>query len=204
MAGRLGRDESDRLIRNFADAQADDLFRPRLALAVLCLREVAENQRNKGLVDRMTTDILDLWIEHSAQRTDIALLRITEALPAVGELSGRYHGKQVLGWLGALQPDVVFLRLVNAIGPVVATPEALARLVALIRDPNRDVRRSAADALGSLGEKAATAEVLARLVALIRDPDSSVRWSAAYALAAIQTSAPNVRIQRKKRPWQHE
>jgi hypothetical protein len=56
------------------------------------------------------------------------------------------------------------------------------KLVALTEDANKDVRRSAAFALGKMGQGAASTEVIKRLVVLTEDADEDVRRSVAEAL----------------------
>ena len=72
------------LIRRLADGKHDDLFRPRLALAILSLRETAERHREELIVDRVTEEALDLWLDYFSRYTTAALVRLEEALPAFG------------------------------------------------------------------------------------------------------------------------
>src|SRR5206468_3933327 len=118
-----------------------------LALAVLCLREVAEDQRDETLVDGVTGEALDLWLEHFGRHTTAALTHLTGTLPALGDLNGRYRGIRLLTWLPTLEPIMALVSLVEAIGSTAATAEVLGRLVELIRDREDDVRESAAEAL---------------------------------------------------------
>lgn len=62
------------------------------------------------------------------------------------------------------------------------TPETvLPRLLAVLKDPNPELRRTAAQALG----KIASAKAVPSLVAALRDPDAGVRRNAAWALGMI-------------------
>jgi hypothetical protein len=56
---------------------------------------------------------------------------------------------------------------VGDLGGAAATPEFLVRLAELLRDQDRQVRRTAADVVGGLGGAAATPEFLARLADLL-------------------------------------
>jgi HEAT repeat protein len=71
------------------------------------------------------------------------------------------------------------------VGAAAAAPEVLARLAELLRDPERDVRRGVAAAVGGVGAAAATPEFLALLAELLRDPDPDVRGAAARAVGQI-------------------
>jgi HEAT repeat protein len=66
------------------------------------------------------------------------------------------------------------------------TPEqVLPRLVALLKDPNPDLRRIAAQSLGKIARK----EAIPALVGALRDPDAGVRRHAAWALGMIGEEA---------------
>ena len=67
------------------------------------------------------------------------------------------------------------------IGPNAA--EATPALVAILKDPNQEVRWSAADALGKIGPNAA--EAVPALVTALKDPEKKVRGRAALALGKI-------------------
>jgi HEAT repeat protein len=74
-------------------------------------------------------------------------------------------------------------------GAAAATPDTLARLLELLRDPSEDVRVRAASALGQMGAAAATPDTLARLLELLRDPSEDVRVRAASALGQMGARA---------------
>lgn len=62
------------------------------------------------------------------------------------------------------------------------TPEqALPRLLAVLKDPNPELRRTAAQSLGKIARK----EAVSALVEALRDPDAGVRLHAAWALGTI-------------------
>lgn len=68
------------------------------------------------------------------------------------------------------------------------TPEqALPRLLAVLKDPNPDLRRTAAQSLG----KIAPSEAVPALVEALRDRDAGVRRHAAWALGMIGENALN-------------
>src|SRR5260370_20302986 len=70
-----------------ADESGDDFFRHRLALAALCLAEVADEVRNRDLrdpADRVTTGLFSLWWELFPAGTLAASPHLTRALPPGG------------------------------------------------------------------------------------------------------------------------
>src|SRR2546428_11840782 len=67
------------------------------------------------------------------------------------------------------------------------TPEqALPRLLAVLKDPNPEQRRTAAQSLGKIARK----EAVPALMEALRDPDAGVRRHAAWALGLIGEEAP--------------
>ena len=75
-------------------------------------------------------------------------------------------------------------RRLRAVGSGPSAAEAVPALVAALKDPNKPVRRGAADALANIGPAAAGA--VPALVAALKDPDEIVRQHAADALRSIQ------------------
>lgn len=66
------------------------------------------------------------------------------------------------------------------------TPEqVLPRLAAVLKDPNPELRRTAAQSLGKIARK----EAAPALLAALRDPDAGVRRHAAWALGMIGADA---------------
>ena len=66
------------------------------------------------------------------------------------------------------------------------TPEqVLPKLTTVLKDPNPELRRTAAQSLGKIGRK----EAAPALIAALRDPDASVRRQAAWALGMIGEDA---------------
>ncbi len=63
--------------------------------------------------------------------------------------------------------------------------QALPRLAALLNDPNPELRRTAAQALGKIARK----EAVPALMGALRDPDAGVRRHAAWALGMIGEDA---------------
>ena len=66
-----------------------------------------------------------------------------------------------------------------------APERALPRLLALLKDPNPEQRRTAAQSLGKIARK----EAVPALVEALRDPDAGVRRHAAWALGMIGEDA---------------
>jgi len=62
-----------------------------------------------------------------------------------------------------------------------APEQALPRLLAVLKDPNPEQRRTAAQSLGKIARK----EAVPALVEALRDPDAGVRRNAAWALGMI-------------------
>src|SRR2546430_6564555 len=62
-----------------------------------------------------------------------------------------------------------------------APEQVLPRLLAVLRDPNPEQRRTAAQSLGKIARK----EAVPALVEALRDPDAGVRRNAAWALGMI-------------------
>jgi hypothetical protein len=85
---------------------------------------------------------------------------------------------------------------VGGLGAAAATPELLALLAQLLRDPDSDLRSAAAEAVGGLGA-AATPELLALLAQLLRDPDMFVRIAAAKAVEAIMRQGVRLFFRRR-------
>ncbi|TAL12770.1 MAG: HEAT repeat domain-containing protein [Nitrospirae bacterium] len=67
-----------------------------------------------------------------------------------------------------------------------ATPEqVLPRLLAVLKDPNPELRRTAAQSLGKIARK----EAVPALLEALRDPDAGVRRQAAWAMGMIGEDA---------------
>src|SRR6266705_4039225 len=66
-----------------------------------------------------------------------------------------------------------------------APEQAIPLLLAVLKDPNPDQRRTAAQALGKIAHK----EAVPALVEALRDPDAGVRRNAAWALGMIGEDA---------------
>src|SRR3989442_2352434 len=62
-----------------------------------------------------------------------------------------------------------------------APEQVLPRLLAVLRDPNPEQRRTAAQSLGKIARK----EAVPALVEALRDPDAGVRRTTAWALGMI-------------------
>src|SRR2546429_6114519 len=66
-----------------------------------------------------------------------------------------------------------------------APEQVLPRLLAVLKDPNPEQRRTAAQALGKIARK----EAIPTLVEALRDPDAGVRPDAAWARRLIRETA---------------
>jgi HEAT repeat protein len=170
LAGQLR--SSKRLISNLLRENADDPYRPRLALAIRCLQEMTRENRSSDLVNAATQQAIDLWLRHVREGTEQVLLRLESALPALPELNGHYEGKTLAAYLAGADPES-FLSLTGAMGPDAVTAEVVVRLAGLLNDTEPGIRKKAADAAATLGRRIAVPEVLGRLITLADDKE---RW----------------------------
>ena len=76
----------------------------------------------------------------------------------------------------------LFANAAGRFGAAAATPPFLAALAAILRDPDKSLRQSAAGAVLRLGAAAATPLILETLVTALRDPNQQVRPLAAEAI----------------------
>jgi hypothetical protein len=212
LAGKLNNPAT--LVDLLGDEKRDDYFRHRLALAALCLPELSSTIRHSSseVVNRITTAAFSFWWQHCCDWTDAAVLHLTRALPALGQVNGlvsndttdlklrkiiddrsvdRRYGLPLLDLIAALLQYAdsyvrsVAARAIGAMGAAAATPDILATLPALLRDADPDVRSEAARAIGAMGAAAATPDILATPLALLRDAHSDVRREAARAIGAL-------------------
>jgi HEAT repeat protein len=82
LAGQLA--DPTPLLRLLAERGRDDLFRHRLALAALCLAEIAAGNVDPSLVNKIATEVVDIWVRHRRAGTEAAVRHLTFALPALG------------------------------------------------------------------------------------------------------------------------
>jgi HEAT repeat protein len=187
------------LIEMLADAERDDDFRHRLALASRALAERPAHARTdlEELVDRITTQHFGLWWSFHADGTLPAIPHLSAALPSLACLNGRLSG----GW--PLGGNVPFLgRLADLIGRVgsevqshaalalcdlgvaAITEPILTCLTELLRSDDGWSRLMAARVVGHLGAAALTGPILNRLAELLGDRNDLVANEAGQALCA--------------------
>ena len=93
------------------------------------------------------------------------------------------------------------------LGAGAATPEVLARLVALVQDADDEVRSCAAYALGSVGAGAATPEVLVQMILMVKGGGERIgaqlAWSCGKAGDKLdeESLASLVEFWRKRLTW---
>ena len=159
LAGQL-RDPQP-LFQILANDKKDDLFKHRLALAAVCLPEVSltGDRSDQVVIDRITGLTLPAWFAHEKMGTSAVAPHLTRALPALGQVNGNLHGTPLLDWL-CLQ----------------------------LREPQRDLQSSAAEALGHVGQAAAYSQtVLTALGETIQGQDMFV---AAKAIESLRRMGP--------------
>ena len=84
--------------------------------------------------------------------------------------------------------------IIYALAKIGSAEEVLPTLVAALKDPDYDVRRTAVRALGEYGNASSKTveEVLAALVSALKDPDDDVRKTAVEALGKYGTAAAQI------------
>src|SRR5262249_26323458 len=124
------------------------------------------------------------------QGTLVAALHLDRALRGVGRANGRLLPQTGSGWVGRWLRDrsraegatSLWLRLGTA------RPPLLDALAGMLRDPDGDVRRAAAGAVGRLGA-AATGPILDALAGMLRHPDGGARRAALEAVGGVGAAA---------------
>lgn len=169
------------LLELLADAQQDDVFSHRLALAAVCMPELPMAMRMRQAytvrVDQITTAAFGVWWEHHWHDTNAAVSHLTRALPALGQVNGcvprELHHRMEKGRIPRRIPD-------DCDG--IPLQEWL---VQQLDAEEVAVRRVAARAVERLGSAAATEPILAALARLLQDNDASVQWAAAEAVGRL-------------------
>jgi HEAT repeat protein len=182
MAGQLR--DATAMIGGLLREVDDDIYRPRLALAIRCLQERLTPDRSSAMVDQATEAAVGLWLAHSRAGTDDALIRLEGALPALYELEGRYKGQDLLSYMTSANA-ADFLSLALAFGPEAATPETSGKVAALLGDPERRFRLAAAEVVARWGRRIASTEVVAGLIAMFRDDDFEAYDVALRAIVSL-------------------
>lgn len=186
LAGQLP--DPNKMISQLLREDEDEKYRPRLALAIRCLQEQLDGDRSRVLVDRATAAAVGLWLAHSRADTADALLPLEGALEALPELDGHCQGQPLLAYaLAANAAD--FLSLAAALGPEAATQEAIARVAALLQDPDVDLRRRAAEVVMSWGRRASVPGVVPSLIALSDSDNYTAQDAAVRALFSLGEKA---------------
>ncbi|MBN1675668.1 MAG: HEAT repeat domain-containing protein [Kiritimatiellae bacterium] len=179
----------------------DDFVRHRLALAALCLPELASDQRAQfaDLLDRITTEVCSFWLEHQEEPDRWPVAHLERVLPGIARVNGRMRGVPLLAFvseqLAKDGPDrMAVLLFVRHLGSAAAIPPILDPLLALLQHRRSEVGWAAADALGGLGAAAAIPHVLDELVTLLSHNDTDTRRVAAVALGGLGGAAATPKV----------
>ena len=156
-------------------------------------------QRLRAVRDKITTEVFDLWLQRAASdpeeekgHPEEVEAHLGTILPTLVRVGGRTaNDAPVLIRLEGLlrSKPLIALKAVGKIGPAAATTEILKSLAEGLRDPDRYVRRRAAEAVWAIGPAAATTDFLKSLAEGLRDPEWQVRQRATEAVWAIGSAA---------------
>ena len=115
----------------------------------------------------------------------ILVLGLTLVIVGCGKKEPLHKGKPASYWREALQGQDPKERreAINALGGL-KVKDAMPDLIALLKDPDTDIRSRAAQAFWSMGDADAK-EAVPALIALLQDKDTGVRLNAAGALGQI-------------------
>jgi HEAT repeat protein len=186
------------LARLLLNKRKDDMFRHRLALAALCLAELAVSARAPlcRLVDQATVRVHDIIWHHLKHGTLNAIPHLASAWCAAGHLNGNVRGLPLLTLLvqqlDAAYYDARVARVaLPSLGPAAARQEVVTRLLEGLRDQDHEIRKWAAETLGRLGPTIACEHVLTHLVEHgLRDAVyADVRTAATEALVRLGLAA---------------
>ncbi|MGE0825536.1 MAG: HEAT repeat domain-containing protein [Candidatus Binatia bacterium] len=167
LAGQLN--DPQPLFDILANDKKDDLFKHRATLAAMCLPEVSfeVNRSYQAGIDQITKLTFPAWFAYEKTGTSAAVPHLTRALPALGQINGNIHGTALLDWL-----------------------------CRQLREPQRDLQASAAEALGHMGQVAAySPTVLTALGDTIQGRDAFVATKAVEALrrmGPVATRHPSI------------
>jgi HEAT repeat protein len=189
LAGQLA--DPTPLLRLLAERGRDDLFRHRLALAALCLAEIAAENHDPSLVNKIATEAVDIWVRHRRAGTEAAVRHLTFALPALGTT--------MAGLTDGTRSGAVILKGGRSVNPrqrqaaddtsgrrIVAAAPALGRLLNWSRANDYDMRSAAVEALYRL---APAGPALAHLLSGIRNAPREVSQATIEALPALGPAA---------------
>ena len=173
--------------------EPEDLFLGRLFLAGKCLIDARRIQ--KRLRDEITKEVLALLERAVQRRTGASTIqmppsdmlkwpKIREAFERlVGMLATAYAEvfRRVVSMLEEGEGEIMDKRLLIHALEATCSEKVVPHLMPLLKDPEFDVRKSAAEALGKIGSE----EVIPHVIPLLKDSDPSVREFAAGALGEI-------------------
>lgn len=144
--------------KDYTNPYGDDLFRHRLALAALCLRDLSDEQRetHRDDVDGITTEVLAWWRKCDREDTLSLVPHLFPALSTLVQIGGRING----------------IPLLTVIEQLCHSKWAYQR--------NRGVR------IAATLEQSATASLLRRLQELSRDTDRYVSGNARKAVLTFR------------------
>jgi HEAT repeat protein len=196
----------------------DDFFRHRLALATLCLPELAFDLREKHakLISKITAISFSIWWRYHLKAVTDPVPHLSRILPALGQINSQIGSspmrlrfarwincvtgnprqnasllERLGGWLRD-SPEIVqrlAIKAIGQIGSIAATPTILARLSKLLTDSNRYVQWAAVKAVGQIGRASAASSILPILADLLADSDRDIREATVTAIGQIGSAA---------------
>jgi HEAT repeat protein len=149
--------------------EGDDAFYHRLALAATAMAEIPGSERENlsETISTLTARVFAYWWREWRNSTAAAYAALGRALPSLALVNAEVPAKRPPDEWDRVEQGKADLQ----------TPAMplLRRAAELLRDPDADVRRAAAEAVGGMGAAAATEPILDQIVALMRDLDPYVR-----------------------------
>ncbi len=195
------------LLATLVDEKSDDYFRHRLALAALCLPEIAPTGASsslRGMAENIVRRTLRLWEQHSRDFTAESVPHLTRALSsavwgdrlfAKSGVADRWSETQLHYQLEQLNAESserrdAAVRVLRALDAGTVGLEVVSRLAHAVTASSHVEQASAATALGALGTGAALPSVIESLVGRLTNAPVHGRIHVERALEAISVLSP--------------
>lgn len=188
LAGEVS--EPKHLLKCLATSSKDDLFRPRLALALLCAAGVPTSKRDPSINDALCTEAIEIWLGHSRRGTTEVLGKLTSAMKVLPAINAHYRGQQLETTVATKFRDWSFWGLVNCVGFDGNLDVAKRILSRFTHEDETEVRR-AANVLQRMPRSLSHPEVLDQLQGYLGDKRDVIWQSAVDVLSTIDD--PTVR-----------
>lgn len=197
LAGEL--DDPGPLVALLADADRDDYFRHRLAVAAACLPRVPPARRPAivGMINEITTTIISIWTQHDPLGTSSVVSHLEDSLRHLAEVDGLVGDEPLLAWACGQLRGEPWQRETAAhafyhMGPAAAQPQVIDTLVGLIQ--GRQAGYPVFRVLEFFGSRAATPALLQVLREVVDDrhADSEFRASAVSLLGRLKDASPEI------------